>query len=444
MLIPVFTTNNDLLDRLEKAIPNYNNTYKLRQVTGDDALSEFIDVIAPPLVILDLGSSAFNTEEILGRISSRRLLQHSAIVLISNTDERAHAEKLLTTYPQVLSILSETQCDKLIGGVYNLFETTPYVLCKYELQALYTNQIFDVFTLPSHPVTLPIFALSLSRVMHRFKVISDDQVNVLQLVLSELLMNAVEHGNCGITFQQKKEWLNTHSDTFALIAEKCKDEKIGARKIELEVTVQKDHIHLELRDQGVGFDWKRFLAEQDGSTRPGKHGFGILVASRYTNNLTYNATGNALTFDFPLSPDAIMNRDRRYFSNNKSQVSAKKNEVLIEQHADTSRLFYKRENIYFIIFGTLSVLRDNVEINRLDARDLFFGEMSFLLHKPRNASVAAYTDVRLAELTRWEFSDMLGRFPGLSLLLMRAVAVRLDSLSTDLLDHEFQPPQSTG
>ena len=442
MLIPVFTTNNDLLDRLGKAIPNYDSTYKLRQVTGDDTITEFIDVIVPPLTILDLGSDVFDVEGILGRIASRRLLQHSAVVLISNTDNRTHAEELSTTYPQIISIIPEAQCESLIGGVYNLFESNPYILCKYELQALYTNQVHDAFTLPSHPVTLPIFALSLSRVMHRFKIISEDQVNVLQLVLSELLMNAVEHGNCGITFQQKKEWLNTHSDTFALIAEKCKDEKIGARKIDLEVTVQKDHIHLELRDQGVGFDWKRFLAEQESTMQPGKHGFGILVASRYTNNLTYNATGNALTFDFPLSPEAIKHRDRRYFSNNKSQVTAKQHEVLIEQHSDTSRLFYKHENIYFIIAGTLSVLRDDVEINRLDARDLFCGEMSFLLHRPRNASVAAHTDVRLAELTRREFSDMLGRFPGLSLLLMRAVAVRLDSLNTDLLDHTFQPSQS--
>lgn len=112
--------------------------------------------------------------------------------------------------------------------------------------------------------------------------------------LAELLINAVEHGNLGITYEEKT----------ALVDDRRWREEIDRRaalgeynKKEVVVTYQRktDGYYATIADQGKGFDWKRYL-HIDPARSADNHGRGIAQANAVSfDKLTFNSTGNEVT-----------------------------------------------------------------------------------------------------------------------------------------------------
>ncbi|MCP4106761.1 MAG: response regulator [Desulfobacteraceae bacterium] len=76
--------------------------------------------------------------------------------------------------------------------------------------------------------------------------------------LWELLLNAVEHGNLGITYEEKKdlmekdEW-KTEVERRMLLSENT------SKKVVIKFESLEDDIRFLIRDQGQGFDWHPFM-----------------------------------------------------------------------------------------------------------------------------------------------------------------------------------------
>lgn len=94
--------------------------------------------------------------------------------------------------------------------------------------------------------------------------------------LSELMINAVEHGNLGITYREKTR----------LVLEGRWEEEVRARLDRDEnrqkfatLTFRNDHerITIAIRDRGAGFDWRRYL-DFDPHRMTDPHGRGIAMA----------------------------------------------------------------------------------------------------------------------------------------------------------------------
>jgi sigma-B regulation protein RsbU (phosphoserine phosphatase) len=110
--------------------------------------------------------------------------------------------------------------------------------------------------------------------------------------LTELLLNSVEHGNLGITYEEKsllerRDWLAEVERRMALPenAAKC-----------VEVTVDRDTQELKftIKDAGSGFDWTRFL-DIDPRRAFHTHGRGIAMARRLSfDSLEYLGNGNTV------------------------------------------------------------------------------------------------------------------------------------------------------
>lgn len=109
--------------------------------------------------------------------------------------------------------------------------------------------------------------------------------------LTELIVNAVEHGNLGITYQEKSElhgvnrWMD-ELDRRAALPE-------NAEKF-VDVFFERDEnkIRITIRDQGTGFDWRPYL-DPDPSRMFDTHGRGITIARRLSfDDLEYRDPGN--------------------------------------------------------------------------------------------------------------------------------------------------------
>ncbi|HEY0590191.1 MAG TPA: response regulator, partial [Thermoanaerobaculia bacterium] len=109
--------------------------------------------------------------------------------------------------------------------------------------------------------------------------------------LTELLLNAVEHGNLGITYEEKSE-LKDHERWLAEVQRRLALPENAAKRVKIEYVRTGEESRFTIRDEGEGFDWRRFL-EIDPERAMHTHGRGIAVARRFSfDSLEYRDPGN--------------------------------------------------------------------------------------------------------------------------------------------------------
>ena len=79
---------------------------------------------------------------------------------------------------------------------------------------------------------------------------------------------------------------------------------------------------------------------------------------------------------------------------------------------------------FVVVEGSVRVVRDGAVIATLGPGE-FFGELSVLDGRPRNAMVAAETAATCLAIASWDFEAVLLANPGLALAILRGVAARL-------------------
>ena len=115
--------------------------------------------------------------------------------------------------------------------------------------------------------------------------------------LLELLLNAVEHGNLGITYEEKSTFL----------AAKQFEEEIDRRlslppycerRVEIRMRRLKRSLRVSIIDQGEGFDFERYMIMTP-ERMFDSHGRGVLIASN-SLELSYVPPGNRVDVTIPL------------------------------------------------------------------------------------------------------------------------------------------------
>lgn len=117
----------------------------------------------------------------------------------------------------------------------------------------------------------------------------DPQRAVVGLV--ELLTNAVEHGNLGITYKEKGELVKS-SDWDEEVSRRLQLPENINKYVEVSFTRGEGEVTFRIRDQGKGFDWKNYM-DFDPSRVTHAHGRGIAMASMMTfSEVAYLGKGN--------------------------------------------------------------------------------------------------------------------------------------------------------
>ena len=118
--------------------------------------------------------------------------------------------------------------------------------------------------------------------------------------LSELLINAIEHGNLGISFHEKASLLAAER------LEREVEERLAlpanaGKFVEVHITRAASAVRVAIRDQGRGFDWRRYLT-LDESRALYPNGRGIAMARHIAfRTLEYVDPGNEVVVAFAAS-----------------------------------------------------------------------------------------------------------------------------------------------
>jgi DNA-binding response OmpR family regulator/anti-sigma regulatory factor (Ser/Thr protein kinase) len=117
------------------------------------------------------------------------------------------------------------------------------------------------------------------------------------VAISEMITNAIEHGNLGITYSEKSklvekgEWLKE-------INRRLNMPEHAQKYVRLTLKRHPDHMTILIEDQGPGFDWRQYL-QMDEVRVFDNHGRGIAIANQYLK-LQYLGSGNTVLLTLPL------------------------------------------------------------------------------------------------------------------------------------------------
>ncbi len=119
------------------------------------------------------------------------------------------------------------------------------------------------------------------------------KVYILRIALREIIINAIEHGNFHISFEEKGQLID-NDNYFSFMAERQQDPKYKNRRVQIIYSMDSQKVTYQIIDQGDGFDHKKILLGESANVK-GKllgHGRGISMAKNCFDEVNYNDKGN--------------------------------------------------------------------------------------------------------------------------------------------------------
>lgn len=123
-----------------------------------------------------------------------------------------------------------------------------------------------------------------------------ESVSFMKNGLQELLINAVEHGNLNISYEEKQELLERErGDYSSHLKNKAALPEYSDKYVTIKVFSNPDYLKIIIEDMGNGFDPACIPDPQNPENFLKEHGKGILMAMHAYENVEYNEVGNCVT-----------------------------------------------------------------------------------------------------------------------------------------------------
>jgi len=117
-------------------------------------------------------------------------------------------------------------------------------------------------------------------------------VKYLRIALREMILNAIEHGNLCITFNEKTEAI-ANDCYLQFIAQRRADPRYRDRTVVVEYSLNGRRVAYRITDQGPGFDHAGFMARmREVNENLMVHGRGIMMAKNIFTRVRFNQAGN--------------------------------------------------------------------------------------------------------------------------------------------------------
>ncbi len=125
---------------------------------------------------------------------------------------------------------------------------------------------------------------------------SEQEGEMIVFALREMIMNAIEHGNLAISFDEKTE-AQEQGRYLELLLERQRRSDLRGRRVRLEYSLNARRVLYRVSDEGAGFDHRRVFREANelmGDLQI-SHGRGIALARQFFDRVRYNEAGNCVT-----------------------------------------------------------------------------------------------------------------------------------------------------
>ena len=133
----------------------------------------------------------------------------------------------------------------------------------------------------------------------------------------------------------------------------------------------------------------------------------------------------------PAAPVYIPAVARAFFESAGREETLSAGTVLFAENEKASRLFLKRDKMYFLLEGEISLAAKGKSIGALKAGEIF-GEMAAISDSPRSATAVAKTACRVISLDDKGFAAALQKKPEFALMMLGTMIMRLRGMIAKL------------
>jgi anti-sigma regulatory factor (Ser/Thr protein kinase) len=391
--------------------------YDVRYFSHEDEILEYLRYDMPEVVIINFSDPGINLDLLVADISADKWVLDFGIVGIfdSNKDEEESLHKKYKSI-NILTLLDFYRLRSHLIKSVQIIEQNYQILFQREFSRNLLEGASGSFIIENDILAIPLYAGIGATILSQRGLIDPDKKMQLQLALGELIVNAVEHGNCGISYDEKTAGMEKGLSVVELVAERCKDPVIKKRKVEFLWDIQSDKSMFVIRDEGSGFDVKAHLKKIATQDQMSLHGRGIRMAAALSTGLQYNDKGNQVTLVLE-HDDSVEHEVPRGFSREKV-LNVNKGDIVLREGEPSDYLLY-------IVSGSFSVFHNLKKVGSLSAQDVFMGEIAFLLNQRRSASVRADGPGKLVRITRRALVNVIREYPYYGIYLSKLVARRL-------------------
>ena len=391
--------------------------YDLLFLTEENEILEYLNYAIPELAVINFSDPNINIDRIISHITNDKWILNLGIIGIFS-HERDNEEDLLKKYKDsnVLAQLEIYRLKTHLLKSIQIIEQNFQIIFQREFTKNLLEGASGSFIIDNDLLEVSLYSSIGATILAQRGLINPDKKMHLQIALAELIVNAIEHGNCGISYEEKSKALADGISAIDLISRKCKDPVINAKKVRFNWEIKQNESIFIIEDEGKGFDVKLHIKKILKQDNLSLHGRGIRMAASFAHKIQYNTKGNQVAIVIRHDPN-LEHKIPLGFSREQI-VNVKKGEIVIREGEASDYLYY-------ISSGTYDVLHNNKSVGNLSPQDIFMGEMSFLLNQRRSATIKAKTAGKLILLTQKNFIKVIREYPHYGIFLSKLIAKRL-------------------
>ncbi len=147
--------------------------------------------------------------------------------------------------------------------------------------------------------TFSLQSLKEAQALSRFIANACPNPKLALMGLGELLINAIEHGNLHLNYENKTQ-INSEENWIKFIEDKLNLPENKEKFVMVDFERSDKQIVIKIMDQGNGFDWQKYQS-LDQSRMLDTHGRGIFMAKNLAfQNLEYKGSGNEVVITIDL------------------------------------------------------------------------------------------------------------------------------------------------
>ena len=254
---------------------------------------EAIDVLnkdksAFDIIVLDREMPEMNGMEVVARMKADPDLRKIPIIMATGSDRPEDIRKGIDA--GVFYYLTKPIDEEVLKSVFisAVREVETQRVLKSELKKHKTS--FNLI----HSATFYVRTITEAEDLSAFLANCYPDPERVIIGLAELIINAVEHGNFAISYEEKSDLLE-RGIWREEIDRRSQLPEHREKKVEVVFRRNEDGLYVKILDEGPGFEWRRYL-EIDPARASHNHGRGIAQANAVSfDELRYNTAGNQVT-----------------------------------------------------------------------------------------------------------------------------------------------------
>jgi PAS domain S-box-containing protein len=181
-----------------------------------------------------------------------------------------------------LSIMQADGRREILGRIEDISEDLVFRYQRYE---------HSIYEIDNSLINAEDLAFRLTGALQHY--IDSGEVSALRISLREMIINAIEHGNLGISFDEKTE-AQARDGYYELVELRKNDPRYGNRRVKIEYLIDDRKVSYKITDEGSGFDTSKYDAgsAENANSLMLEHGRGIAMTRNAFDVVLYNEKGN--------------------------------------------------------------------------------------------------------------------------------------------------------